>query len=180
MLGGSVSSKAQCRKEGNVGQQQLRPRSLAHRVILEQPKFLGFVKINPLICEPLSADFDGDHCIHLFYPQSISAKVEVYEPFSVEKQLLSSHSGNLHWQLATDSLLSLRVMLQTSLFRKADAQQLCMLLSSALPQPAFLKGNHVAPCWTAFQIIQTAFPACLDCSSNSLYDGEYLCRRLHC
>ncbi|KAK9001871.1 hypothetical protein V6N11_024569 [Hibiscus sabdariffa] len=98
--------------------------------------------------------------------KSISAKVEVYEPFSVEKQLLSSHSGNLHWQLATDSLLSLRVMLQTSLFRKADAQQLCMLLSSALPQPAFLKGNHVAPCWTAFQIIQTAFPACLDCSSN--------------
>jgi len=52
------------------------------------------VKINPLICGPLGADFDGD-CVHLFYPQSLAAKAEVLELFSVEKQLLSSHSGNL-------------------------------------------------------------------------------------
>ncbi|KAK8630144.1 hypothetical protein V6N13_078951 [Hibiscus sabdariffa] len=174
-------------REGSKGHTFLRPGQVVHRRIMDgdivfvnRPPTTHkhslqalsvyvhddhTVKINPLICGPLSADFDGD-CIHLFYPQSLSAKAEVYELFSVEKQLLSSHSGNLNLQLATDSLLSLRVMLQTFLFRKADAQQLSMFLSSALPQPAFLKGSHVAPCWTAFQIIQTAFPACLDCSSD--------------
>ncbi|XVF82275.1 hypothetical protein PTKIN_Ptkin16aG0032900 [Pterospermum kingtungense] len=129
------------------------------------------VKINPLICGPLSADFDGD-CIHLFYPQSLAAKAEVLELFSVEKQLLSSHSGKLNLQLATDSLLSLRVMLQTFLFKKSDAQQLSMFLSSPLPRPAFLKGNCSAPCWTAFQILQTAFPACLDCSGDRYFIGK--------
>ncbi|KAL4367606.1 hypothetical protein GQ457_05G033360 [Hibiscus cannabinus] len=180
-------------REGSKGHTFLRPGQVVHRrimdgdiVFINRPPTTHkhslqalsvyvhddhTVKINPLICGPLSADFDGD-CIHLFYPQSLSAKAEVYELFSVEKQLLSSHSGNLNLQLATDSLLSLRVMLRTFLFRKADAQQMSMFLSSGLPQPAFLKGNHVAPCWTAFQILQTAFPACFDCSSDRYLIGK--------
>ncbi|WRX12496.1 RNA polymerase [Theobroma cacao] len=174
-------------REGSKGHTFLRPGQVVHRrimdgdiVFINRPPTTHkhslqalsvyvhddhTVKINPLICGPLSADFDGD-CIHLFYPQSLAAKAEVFELFSVEKQLLSSHNGNLNLQLATDSLLSLRVMLKTLLFKKADAQQLSMFLSSALPQPAFLKGNSFGPCWTALQILQTAFPACLDCSGD--------------
>jgi hypothetical protein len=34
--------------------------------------------------------------VHLFYPQSLAAKAEDLELFSVEKQLLNSHSGNLN------------------------------------------------------------------------------------
>ncbi|XVF24456.1 hypothetical protein REPUB_Repub13aG0129600 [Reevesia pubescens] len=180
-------------REGSKGHTFLRPGQVVHRrimdgdiVFINRPPTTHkhslqalsvyvhddhTVKINPLICGPLSADFDGD-CIHLFYPQSLAAKAEVFELFSVEKQLLSSHSGNLNLQLATDSLLSLRVMLQTFLFKTEDAQQLAMFLSSALPQPAFLKGNHVSPCWTAFQILQTAFPACLDCSGDRYLIGK--------
>ncbi|XVF00255.1 hypothetical protein REPUB_Repub03eG0269300 [Reevesia pubescens] len=180
-------------REGSKGHTFLRPGQVVHRrimdgdiVFINRPPTTHkhslqalsvyvhddhTVKINPLICGPLSADFDGD-CIHLFYPQSLAAKAEVFELFSVEKQLLSSHSGNLNLQLATDSLLSLRVMLQTFFFKKADAQQLAMFLSTALPQPAFLKGNHVAPCWTAFQILQGAFPACLDCSGDRYLIGK--------
>ncbi|XP_021296973.1 DNA-directed RNA polymerase V subunit 1 isoform X2 [Herrania umbratica] len=174
-------------REGSKGHTFLRPGQVVHRrimdgdiVFINRPPTTHkhslqalsvyvhddhTVKINPLICGPLSADFDGD-CIHLFYPQSLAAKAEVFELFSVEKQLLSSHNGNLNLQLATDSLLSLRVMLKTLLFKKADAQQLSMFLSSALPQPAFLKGNSFGPCWTVLQILQTAFPACLDCSGD--------------
>ncbi|AET03202.2 DNA-directed RNA polymerase, putative [Medicago truncatula] len=70
------------------------------------------VKINPLICGPLGADFDGD-CVHLFYPQSLAAKAEVLELFSVEKQLLSSYSGNLNLQLSSDSLLSLKMLVKS-------------------------------------------------------------------
>lgn len=29
------------------------------------------IKINPLICGPLGADFDGD-CVHIFFPRSVS------------------------------------------------------------------------------------------------------------
>ena len=31
------------------------------------------VKINPLMCGPFSADFDGD-CVHIYYPQSLTTK----------------------------------------------------------------------------------------------------------
>lgn len=129
------------------------------------------VKINPLICGPLSADFDGD-CIHLFYPQSLAAKAEVRELFSVEKQLLSSHSGNLNLQLATDSLLSLKVLFRRYLFDKVHAQQLSMFVSSSLPQPALLKSQRSNPCWTALQMLQTALPASFDCRGD-----KYLIRK---
>lgn len=120
------------------------------------------VKINPLICGPLSADFDGD-CVHLFYPQSLGAKAEVLELFSVEKQLLSSHSGNLNLQLTTDSLLSLKVLFERYFVKKAAAQQLVMFVSMSLPRPALLKSPCSSPCWTALQILQTALPSHFDC-----------------
>ncbi|KAJ0101847.1 hypothetical protein Patl1_05867 [Pistacia atlantica] len=119
------------------------------------------VKINPLICGPLSADFDGD-CIHLFYPQSLAAKAEVVELFSVEKQLLSSHSGYLNLQLPTDSLLSLKVLFKKFLLKKEVAQQLAMFVLSPLPPPA-LKGNSFGSVWTASQMLQTILPDCFDC-----------------
>ncbi|KAG5524441.1 hypothetical protein RHGRI_031186 [Rhododendron griersonianum] len=85
------------------------------------------VKINPLICGPLSADFDGDY-VHLFYPQSLAAKAEVLELFSVEKQLLSSHFGNLNLQLAIDALLSLKIMFENYFLTRPAAQQLAIFL----------------------------------------------------
>lgn len=123
------------------------------------------VKINPLICGPLSADFDGD-CIHLFYPQSLAAKAEVLELFSVEKQLLSSHSGKPNLQLATDSLLSLKMMFKKYFFNKETMNQLAMFVSSSLPQPALLKANSAIPCWTALQILETALPPHFECSGD--------------
>ncbi|OVA16557.1 RNA polymerase [Macleaya cordata] len=120
------------------------------------------VKINPLICGPLGADFDGD-CIHLFYPQSLAAKAEVLELFSVEQQLLSSHSGILNLQMANDALLSLKIMLKRSFLEKATAQQLGMFVSSGLQLPALFKANCAVPQWTALQILQNALPADFDC-----------------
>lgn len=122
------------------------------------------VKINPSICGPLGADFDGD-AVHLFYPQSMAAKAEVLELFSVEKQLLSSHNDNFLLQLGADSMLSMKMLLQSYCLRKASAQQLGMFASS-IPPPSILKANGYNSCWTALQILQTALPADFDC------DGE--------
>jgi DNA-directed RNA polymerase-5 subunit 1 len=174
-------------REGSKGHTFLRPGQVVHRrimdgdiVFINRPPTTHkhslqalsvyvhddhAVKINPLICGPLSADFDGD-CVHLFYPQSLAAKAEVLELFSVEKQLLSSHSGNLNLQLTTDSLLSLKMMFKACFLGKSAAQQLAMFISPYLPQPALLKVNCFFPHWTAHQILQMALPACFNCSGE--------------
>lgn len=174
-------------REGSKGHTFLRPGQVVHRrimdgdiVFINRPPTTHkhslqalkvyvhddhTVKINPLICGPLSADFDGD-CIHLFYPQSLAAKAEVLELFSLEKQLLSSHSGNLILQLASDSLLSLKMFFKTYFMEKVAAQQLAMFTSFSLPQPAFLKAHFADPIWTALQVFQTALPASFDCSGD--------------
>ncbi|XP_042474124.1 DNA-directed RNA polymerase V subunit 1-like [Zingiber officinale] len=133
------------------------------------------VKINPLICAPLGADFDGD-CIHIFYPQSLSAKAEVAELFSVEKQLLSSHSGNMNLQLVHDSLLALKLISNLSFIGKAVAQQLSMFESPVLPSPAVIKANNHGPCWTFLQILQNVLPSHLNsCGDNyTIYQSEFL------
>ncbi|CAL5339826.1 unnamed protein product [Camellia sinensis] len=174
-------------REGSKGHTFLRPGQVVHRrimdgdiVFINRPPTTHkhslqalsvyvhddhTVKINPLICGPLSADFDGD-CVHIFYPQSLAAKSEVLELFSVEKQLLSSHSGNLNLQLATDSLLSLKILFKNYFLDRAAAQQLAMFVSNSLPQPALLKTYTSGPHWTALQILQTALPRCFDCSGE--------------
>lgn len=123
------------------------------------------VKINPLVCSPLGADFDGD-CVHLFYPQSLAAKAEAIELFSVEKQLLSSHNDLLNMQFVQDSLLSLRMISKTCFLTKVRAQQLSMFVPRSLPSPALVKASKYGPFWTIFQVLQCAFPSSFDCSGE--------------
>ncbi|KAL9416899.1 hypothetical protein AB3S75_039978 [Citrus x aurantiifolia] len=179
----SDGSSSYSLREGSKGHTFLRPGQVVHRRIMDgDTVFINrpptthkhslqalsvyvhddhTVKINPLICGPLSADFDGD-CIHLFYPQSLAAKAEVLELFSVEKQLLSSHNGNLNLQLATDALLSLKVMFKKYFLDKAFAQQLAMFALSPLPRPALSKAHCSGPRWTALQILQSVLPPGFD------------------
>ncbi|KAL3651837.1 hypothetical protein CASFOL_004839 [Castilleja foliolosa] len=173
-------------REGSKGHTFLRPGQVVHRrimdgdiVFINRPPTTHkhslqaltvyvhddhTVKINPLICGPLSADFDGD-CIHLFYPQSLEAKTEVVELFAVEKQLLSSHTGNFNLQLSTDSLLSLKTLFRRYFLTKAGAQQLAMFVPNVLSKPAVLKSKS-GPLWTASQILQTTLPSAFDCSGE--------------
>ncbi|KAI0494605.1 hypothetical protein KFK09_024746 [Dendrobium nobile] len=123
------------------------------------------VKINPLVCSPLGADFDGD-CVHIFYPQSLAAKAEAIELFSVEKQLLSSHNDLLNMQFVQDSLLSLRLISNTCLLTKMRAQQLSMFVPRGLPPPSLVKAHNCGPFWTIFQVLQCAFPVSFDCSGD--------------
>ncbi|KAF7152076.1 hypothetical protein RHSIM_Rhsim01G0124000 [Rhododendron simsii] len=162
-------------REGSKGHTFLRPGQVVHRrimdgdiVFINRPPTTHkhslqalsvyvhedhTVKINPLICGPLSADFDGD-CVHLFYPQSLAAKAEVLELFSVEKQLLSSHNGNLNLQLAADALLSLKIMLKNYFLTRPAAQQLAMFVSNSLPHPALFKAKRSGPQWTARAVLE--------------------------
>ena len=71
-------------------------------------KILLFASIK-IVNWPFSTDFDGD-CIHIYYPQSLAAKAEDLELFSVEKQLISSHSGMVNLQLDNDSRVAMQLM----------------------------------------------------------------------
>lgn len=175
-------------REGSKGHTFLRPGQVVHRrimdgdiVFINRPPTTHkhslqalsvyihddhTVKINPLICGPLSADFDGD-CIHLFYPQSLEAKAEVLELFSVEKQLLSSHTGNFNLQLAVDSLLSLKILFGNHLLNRPAAQQLAMHVPNVLPRPAITK-SRIGPLWTASQMLQSTLPPSFDISGDRL------------
>ncbi|XP_058099811.1 DNA-directed RNA polymerase V subunit 1-like [Magnolia sinica] len=102
-------------------------------------------------------------CVHIFYPQSLAAKAEVLELFSVEKQIRSSHSGSLNLQLVHDSLLSLKLMFRTFFLNKATAQQLAMCVSPVLSEPALFKAHRIGPLWTVLQIVQSALPMFFDC-----------------
>ncbi|KAL6888501.1 hypothetical protein ACP4OV_009527 [Aristida adscensionis] len=122
------------------------------------------VKINPLICKPLSADFDGD-CVHIYYPQSLAAKAEALELFSVEKQLISSHTGKVALDLSSDSLLALKLMSSKTMLGKEWANQLAMSVSFSLPASAVVKS---VPMWTITQVVQGALPAKLTCQGDRL------------
>ncbi|KAL5701039.1 DNA-directed RNA polymerase [Ranunculus cassubicifolius] len=123
------------------------------------------VKINPLICGPLDADIDGD-CVHLFYPQSLVARAEVVGLFSVDQQLLSSHTGKLNLQLKNDSLLSLKMLFKKFSLDIKTTLQLDMFLSTRLLGPALLKDSPVGPQWTVLQILQSRLPDHFDCSGE--------------
>ncbi|KAE9617183.1 putative DNA-directed RNA polymerase [Lupinus albus] len=178
-------------REGSKGHIYLKPGQIVHRRIMDgDTVFINrpptthkhslqalqvyihddhTVKINPLICGPLGADFDGD-CVHLFYPQSLSSKAEVLELFAVEKQLLSSHSGNLNLQLTSDSLLSLKMLFKTCILDRKAAHRLAMFLTLPLPRPAVLKASS-GDAWTAMQVLECALPSSFDCAG-----GRYLIR----
>ena len=81
-----------------------------------------------------SADFDGD-CVHIYYPQSLAAKAEALELFSVEKQLISSHSGTVNLQLDNDSRVAMKLMSFGTMSSKEFANQLAMVIP--------LKPNYV-------------------------------------
>ncbi|KAJ1277932.1 hypothetical protein BS78_04G040400 [Paspalum vaginatum] len=121
------------------------------------------VKINPLICGPFSADFDGD-CVHIYYPQSLAAKAEALELFSVEKQLISSHSGKVNLQLGNDGLIAMKLMSSRTVLSKELANQLAMFVPFSLPGPAVMKS---IPSWTITQIVQGALPSKLTCQGDT-------------
>lgn len=48
--------------------------------------------VNPLVCPPFNADFDGD-IFHVFIPQSLQAIAELDQLMAVSQQVVSDHGG---------------------------------------------------------------------------------------
>jgi len=107
-------------------------RNLLDSYSLRSLEPLFFVKIllsanTGIINRTFSAGFDGD-CVHIYYPQSLAAKSDALELFSVEKQLISSHSGTVNLQLDNDSRVAMKLMSFGTMSSKELANQLVMFI----------------------------------------------------
>lgn len=79
--------------------------------------------INPGICKPFNADFDGDE-MNLHMPQSLDASQEVEQIMDVKHQLISPASGDAVIGCILDSVTGLYIMTNDKKYSKEDAMEL--------------------------------------------------------
>lgn len=119
--------------------------------------------VNPLICAPFQADFDGD-CMHIFVPQSTEVLAEVCELMNVPSQLINPQGGQSNSILTEDSRLGAYLLTSSCVFlHKTEMSQLTMWHSVLLPIPAIVKSPKAGPLWTGQQLYSLAIPAGTNC-----------------
>ncbi|CAK9261397.1 unnamed protein product [Sphagnum jensenii] len=144
---------------------------MALRVVLHPGMVIA---INPFICPPFGADFDGD-IFHIFVPQSVEAMVELKELMTVQQQIICSQGGLPLLGLTQDTLLAAHLMTCQKVFLdKVSMDQLQMWSSAAVvPEAAILKSPKGGPLWTGEQLYSLTLPAGVDFHT---LDGEVLIR----
>ncbi|GER30555.1 DNA-directed RNA polymerase [Striga asiatica] len=146
-----------------------RPPSIhQHSLIALSVKILPInyvISINPLICDPLRGDFDGD-CLHGYVPQSVNSRVELRELVTLDKQLVNGQNGRNLLSLTQDSLTGAHLLLEDGVvMTKIEIQQLQMLCSSSsshllLPVPGIVKSSSSSrsALWTGNQLFSELLP----------------------
>ena len=79
--------------------------------------------INPGVCKPYNADFDGDE-MNLHMPQTLEARQEVEELMDVKHQLISPASGEAVIGCIQDSITGVYILTKGSEYSKEDALEL--------------------------------------------------------
>ena len=79
--------------------------------------------INPGVCKPYNADFDGDE-MNLHMPQTLEARQEVERLMDVKHQLISPASGETVIGCIQDSITGLYIMTSFGEYSKEDAVEL--------------------------------------------------------
>ncbi|BBN13029.1 protein MpNRPE1b [Marchantia polymorpha subsp. ruderalis] len=134
--------------------------------------------INPAICAPLHADFDGD-CLHVFVPQTEESRAELHQLMTIPAQILPSPDENTILGLSQDYVLATYLVTSSPLFLPKDSMhQLAMWTKKQLPVPTIVKSPKLGPLWTGKQVIDLAIPEGFSFQSNNgatrIHDGEIL------
>ena len=127
---------------------------LAHRVRVMKGKTF---RLNPLVCPPYNADFDGDE-MNLHVPRIEEAVAEAEEILLVEKNIKTPRYGGPIIGGRQDYISGAYLM--TVKTRLLTEEEVLELLSKAgykgdLPEPAIL---HPKPLWTGKQIVSLFLP----------------------
>ncbi|CAM6122097.1 unnamed protein product [Calypogeia fissa] len=158
-LGDTVT---RCLKDGDRVFANRPPSLHKHSLVTLKVKVhsLSTIAINPLICPPFDADFDGD-AFHVFVPQSLESIAETQELMTVNAQLISSQGGQPIIGLTQDSLVSGHNLTKGHEFiDREHMQQFSMWCSSQqMPIPAILKSpTKSGPLWTGKQLFSMTLP----------------------
>ncbi|KAG0566496.1 hypothetical protein KC19_7G068200 [Ceratodon purpureus] len=115
--------------------------------------------VNPMICPPLSGDFDGD-IFHIYIPQSLQAIAELDQLMAVSQQIVSDHGERVILGLTQDTLLAAHMLTASKvLVDRALMEQLSMWSSEQPPQAAIVKSPKGGPFWTGEQVFSFTLPA---------------------
>jgi len=98
-------------------------------------------KLNPIVCKPYNADFDGDE-MNLHVPQTEEGKAEARELMLVEKHVLSPRHGKPIVVLTEDGISGtfILTMYQTEYTKEEAMQYFYEIGLTELPKPD--KGNN--------------------------------------
>lgn len=170
-------------KDGDLVIVNRTPSIHLHSLIALRVKLLKIksaMAINPVICSPFGADFDGD-CLHGFIPQSVKSMAEADEFMTLSKQMINSQGGQALIAVTHDSLLAGNLITSNHIFLdKFQIQQLQLFCSSPVPMPAIVKAPMLrSPLWTGKQLFSMVLPTGLNYTNLRkevlISDGELLC-----
>ncbi|KAL3691937.1 hypothetical protein R1sor_005588 [Riccia sorocarpa] len=135
--------------------------------------------INPAICAPLHADFDGD-CLHVFMPQTEEGKAELHELMTLPAQILPSADEGTICGLSQDFVLATHLLTSPTFVSREEMQQLGLWATKEVPVPTIVKSPKGGPLWTGRQVIDLTIPLGLSFQSPNkavvIKDGElYSC-----
>ncbi|KAL2622127.1 hypothetical protein R1flu_002332 [Riccia fluitans] len=134
--------------------------------------------INPAICAPLLADFDGD-CLHVFVPQTEESKAELHQLMTLPAQILPSFDESTICGLSQDYTLAAYLVTSSPNFvTRAEIHQLGLWTTKQVPVPTIVKSPKGEPLWTGKQVIDLTIPQAWSFQSGNkatVKDGEMLC-----
>jgi len=124
------------------------------------------LRLNPLVCPPYNADFDGDE-MNLHIPQSEEARAEARLLMLVEKHILTPRYGGpviggLQDYISGAYLLTVKSTILTK--EKAATLLATTGYKGDLPEPAILKPNEY---WTGKQLVSLFLPRDFNYKRNS-------------
>ncbi|GBC69941.1 DNA-directed RNA polymerase subunit beta' [archaeon HR01] len=128
-------------------------------------------RLNPAVCTPYNADFDGDE-MNLHVPQSEEALTEARELLMVEKNIISPRYGAPIIGVIRDFLSALYLLTKDDTY--LDKNELAVLLGAikyrgAVPPPAVEKPK---PMWTGKQVFSLLLPKDFNHSFRSSFDNK--------
>ncbi len=137
-------------------------------------------RLNPLVCPPYNADFDGDE-MNLHVPQSEEARAEARELMLVEKHILSPRYGGPIIGGLQDYISG--AYLLTTVATLLDEKDVSELLgvtgySGEMPEPAFISPKKV---WTGKKLFSVFLPKDFNYSGKAnIATGELKCDNEYC
>ncbi|KAF3672721.1 putative cucumisin-like [Capsicum annuum] len=121
------------------------------------------LSINPLVCSPFHADFDGDS-LHGYIPQSVDSRIELSEIVALNQQLIDGQNGQNLLSLSHDSLTAAHLILEPGVFLECfQMQQLQMFCPRQVSMTATVVRAPSGKCyWTGKQLFSLLLPSDLE------------------